>query len=181
MRTPFPPLALAFASIALAGSAHAQTPKLDAMKAAVTDSFRQCADAYRASMTGKDEADHPFDCAAHSASTAGDATSTLGINVSYTAADQAAQAYVDALVDEARRAFAAKDGEGNHSAAAYLAALKPVRRGYTEALCGAWGDVHFGGTITSSNRAICIADQDDQQIDDLLRLLKEYGVIDNGR
>ena len=31
MKTPFPPLALAFASIALAGSAHAQTPKLDAM------------------------------------------------------------------------------------------------------------------------------------------------------
>lgn len=161
--------------------ARAEDAKAMAMQKAVTAAFTRCASTYRQSITGKNVADHPFDCVMRAAKQAGDTDTTYGTQVTFAAANGAAQSYITSLDQEAHDAFDKPGQLGNHTVGAYLDSLASVRRAYSDSLCNLWGDIHHGGTMTSTDRAFCYAQQSDQQIDDLLKLLKEYNVIPNGR
>ena len=61
-----------------------------------------------------------------------------------------------------------------------LEAIAARRAQYRIALCQTYGQL-TGGTVDQSNAAICEARDVDQQLGDLLALMRESGVIANGR
>ncbi len=92
---------------------------------------------------------------------------------SFAAAAQTGLNYVDMLNAEAARAGGVLTLDNLNDVAA-------TRARYRVRLCGLYGSL-IGGTIDQSNAAVCRARDVDAQIDGLLTLLKEDGVISNGR
>jgi hypothetical protein len=163
--------------LAPATGANAQDAKTQAMQQAVRAAFTECAAAYRQSITGKHQADHPFGCVTRAAR-ATNPDNTYAIETAFGAANRAGAEYIKSLDEEAAAAFT--DRDHRHAAAMALPSVASAAAAYRASACTLWFDAFLGGTGAAPAGLTCHARLLDQEIGNLLLLLKTYDVIDNG-